>query len=158
VNWLAVQVSAIVALGWRRLIALAVVLLLLMSVDFYFRILVLRDTSLRLFTTPAVTKVSAPLTTESVSQKLEMWVPKKVVVEAPPPPSQLALQAIFGAGRDARVIIALIPPDGSPPQRFRVAAGEVVDGWTVERVGRAAVSLKKGEETKELLLFRPVTE
>lgn len=157
-SWLRIQLAAIASLGWRPLAVLAGALLVLMAADFYFRVLVLRDSDSRSFTKPSAIKVVTPTPADAIFAKLESWVPKKVVVEAPPPPNQLVLQAIFGVGRDAKVVIAIIPPDGSAPQRLRLSTGEVVDGWTVDQISRSAVALKKGEETKELLLFRPVTE
>jgi hypothetical protein len=48
--------------------------------------------------------------------------------------------------------MALTTP-GASTERVRATVGQVVDGWTVERIEPAKVILRRGEEVKELSLF-----
>jgi hypothetical protein len=79
VSWLRIQLAAIASLGWRPLAVLAGALLVLMAADFYFRVLVLRDSDSRSFTKPSAIKVVTPTPADAIFAKLESWVPKKVV-------------------------------------------------------------------------------
>ena len=138
-------------------IGLLVLLISGFAVDFVTRALILRDDSMRSFTIPQVARVTPAEDQKSILKRFEAWVPAKLVVEAAPPEREISLQGVFGAGVEARAALALSVP-GTPPERIRATVGQVVDGWTVERITPGRVFLKKGEELKELVLFRSRTE
>lgn len=138
-------------------IGLLVVLLAIFSLDFVLRVLVMRDDSLRGVSVPPAAKIAPAASQSAIMKRFEAWIPPKLVVEAPPPEREISLQGIFGTGPEAKAALALSVA-GGPPERIRATAGQVVDGWSVERIEPGRVVLKKGEESKELLLFRSRTE
>ena len=141
----------------RPFFALIIVLALLICLDFALRISVLRDSSARVFSTPASAAVKPLEGAESALKRLEAWIPAPVVVEAPPAEREIVLQGIFGTGKEAKAAIALVSLGGGPVERLRATIGQEFDGWTVQHIGSGKVILKKGEETRELVLFRPKT-
>lgn len=128
-------------------------LLSIFSLDFLLRVMVLRDSSVRNFSAPKGDTISVPATADAVLRRLEAWIPKPVIVEPPPAERQIVLQGIFGAGAEAKAVIALVSPDGGSTERTRATVGMQVDGWTVEKISMGKVVLKKGEEHRELVLF-----
>jgi hypothetical protein len=143
--------------GHRRGFQLLVLLLLLgFAADFTLRVLVLRDSDPRSFSAPEAATLAAADTAESIGQRLSAWIPTK---EAEPVAQerQISLQGVFGAGSEARAALLLGAP-GGPPERVRATVGQVVEGWTVERIELGRVLLKRGEESRELVLFRPKPE
>jgi hypothetical protein len=140
----------------RSFLALVGTLFLVMALDFTLRVLVLRDAGLRDFSAPSSSSIAAPESEESIFKRLEAWVPAKVTVVTPKE-RDIRLQGMFGSGAEARAALLLVAPDGAS-ERVRASLGQVVEGWTVEKIELGRVVLKRGEESRELLLFRPRPE
>lgn len=135
------------------------VLLVAVVLDFALRVMVWRDESLREFTKPSTAPLPTLDTPQAVTERLRVWFPAEPEQQqAAPVERTLVLQGIFGSGAEARAAIALVPSDGSVAERLRVTVGQTVDGWTVERIERRKVFLKKDAQSRELVLFRVPTE
>jgi hypothetical protein len=157
IRWLRDAWQVLRASYRRPFYVVLVIAALVMSIDFALRVFVARDPGLRRFTPPAEQTIARAETPEQIRQQLDLWLPTEPkepeVVER-----QISLQGVFGSGTEIAAILALSPPTGAPVERVRATAGQVVEGWTVERITRREVTLKKGVESRELLLFRPRTE
>lgn len=133
-------------------IALLALLTLGLALDFFFRVFVSADPSARVYTPPAELSFRSPDTREQVLKRLEAWIPPRVVVVPPPPERELTLQGIFGSAKERRAAIVVAEPGGAP-ERVRATVGNVIEGWTVERIDASKVILRRGEEERELLMF-----
>jgi len=151
-RWLVDQWRLLATQYRGPLIALFALLPLVFAVDFVLRVLVVSDPSARIFKPPAEVRVRAPDNPQDVLKRLEAWIPPRPVVEVAPPVRELKLQGVFGPATDRRAAMALITP-GASTERVRATVGQVVDGWTVERIEPTKVILRRGEEAKELSLF-----
>lgn len=129
---------------------------LLMVIDFWVRVVVVRDDDLRRFSSPAQIKVPEMKTVEAVQDELAEWI------KPPPPPvvipPEIRLQGILGQGEGARASLALIVNGNQVIERKLVKAGETLQDWTVQSITRGGVLLKRGEEVQELVLFRAQSE
>lgn len=144
--------------GSRHLLmALVLAIVIIASTDFFDRIFVPRDDSLRRFNTPVVVKVGAPPTTESILQRVTEWVPEPTV-QIVGKPREIALQAIFSQRGKAEAFVVLLADADRPEERLKVAVDAEVDGWRVQSISRTRVILKKGDEQRELIIFRGKVE
>lgn len=144
--------------GYRRpLLALTIVLLLVALFDFIGRIYVPRDASLRVFTAPRAVKIPEFIDTAKVLASLETWLPSQAVVE-PPKEKEISLQGIFSSRGAGVAAVVLRDPTSGAMQSMRVAAGQEVEGWRVELISPRKVMLRKGDQVRELVLFRAPTE
>jgi hypothetical protein len=151
-RWLAGQWRLLVTQYRGPSITLLVLLPIVFALDFVVRVLVVPDPSARSFKAPAEVRVRAPDNPQDVLKRLEAWIPPRPVVEVAPPVRELKLQGVFGPATERRAAMALTTP-GASTERVRATVGQVVDGWTVERIEPAKVILRRGEEVKELSLF-----
>jgi hypothetical protein len=129
---------------------------LLCLLDFVFRVHVPRDDDLRRFSAPAV--VVLPKADEPTSIKA------RLIAVLPEPPSQadlaaaapreLALQGIFISKQLRTAALIVLPQGDRPLERQNLPVGGQIDGWTVQRIERSSVTLQKGSESKELVMFR----
>ena len=142
-------------LNRRTLLVTAMIAcLLLATLDFYVRVWVARDSTLRQFTVPKLPAIPSALAVDLVDKQFARWMPVPVPPPPPPPPPpELRLQGILGAGPQIRASLVLVEASGVVAARFLVAKGEPVQDWVVQRVDRKSVQLKRGGETKDLLLF-----
>jgi len=141
----------------KRLFAwLSGALALIFLLDFSLRVFVARDDELRKFLAPVVHPLANSTGMEAIRARLEAALP------APPPaeelaaaqPREIALQGVFISKRSRVAALVLLPQGNKPLERRNVGLGGEIDGWTVERVEVSRVALKKGSETKELVMFR----
>jgi hypothetical protein len=157
IRWLRDEWQVLRSSYRRPCYVVIVIAALVLISDFWLRVFVARDPGLRGFTPPAAQTIARAETTEQIRQQLDLWLPTKPkepeVVER-----QISLQGVFGSSTEIAAVLALSPPTGTPVERVRATKGQVVEGWTVESITRREVILKKGEEGRELLLFRPRTE
>ena len=133
------------------LIALVSICVLISGIDFVGRIWVARDSTLREFQVPRLPPVPAVKPADFVQKQFAVWMP--VPVPPPPPPPELRLQGVLGAGSQIRASLVLVESSGAISASFLVAKGESAQDWVVERVDRKGVRLKRGGETKDLILF-----
>ena len=141
----------------RPLQGLGAVLLLAIVVDFVVRVHVPRDASLREFKAPASMRVPDAVPAATVAAALEAWLPSAAVT-GPPKEREIALQGIFRAPAGAIAVVTLRDPGGGAVETLRTTEGQTVEGWTVEEISARKVTLRKGEQTRDLLLFRPPAE
>lgn len=134
-----------------------VVLALMMLIDFFARVYVSRDASLRTFTAPTIQKTPQRVTATAALAQIESWLPVKQEVE-PPKERDISLQGIFSSKAGGVAAVVLRDPNSGSSESLRVAEGQIVEGWTIERIGPRKVTLRRGEQSRELLLFRPPTE
>lgn len=140
--------------------ALGALMLLLGLVDFFLRVLVTRDAELRKFVAPDVVsmpKLDAP---DSVQSRLLSLLPEpaSAVKAAKVEPRELALQGVFIARNLRTAALVLLPQGDLPLERRNLSVGGEIDGWLVERISRNKVTMRKGSEFKELVMFRGKTE
>ena len=124
--------------------------------DFSLRVFVSRDDELRKFSAPELRPLASGMRMDVIRSRLERALPAPPSTEelAAKQPRDIALQGVF-ISRGSRVAALVLLPQGDKPlERRNVALGGEVDGWTVERVEVSRVALKKGSETKELVMFR----
>jgi len=144
--------------GPRHLLAmLTLVLFLVVLIDFFDRIFVSRDESLRRFDTPAIAKVINPTSAETILERVTVSVPEpkvEIVVKA----REMALQAVFSQRGKTEAFILLLADAGRPEERVKVAVDAEVDGWKVASINRTRVTLKRGDEQRELVIFRGKVE
>jgi hypothetical protein len=118
--------------------------------DFFLRVHVPRDGSLRAFAEPAELQVEPAIGLGELRQQLQQLFP--------PPVSTvntervMTLQAVFSSGTTKSAFISAAAPDGQV-ERIRAPVGHVIDGWTVDAVESRKVILKRGEERRELVMF-----
>ena len=141
----------------RLLLAVAALLGAAVLTDFVLRVHVPRDASLREFTRPPKLEVPAPVAAPVAAAAVESWLPA-TPVEAAKKEREFLLRGIFRSRSAAAVALGLRDPDTGATQALRAAQGEVVDGWTIERIEPRRVTLRRGEEDRELLLFRRPAE
>lgn len=137
--------------------ALGVMMALGVGVDFWSRVWVGSDERLRAFAIPKVVALSPPVSEANIQQSMQNWFPKPAVVEEVKP-KELVLQGVLRAkGRSSAVIAVRVP--GQPPSvRSLLREGEIIEGWTVERIDSRAVLIKNGDQTQTLTMLRTKPE
>ena len=135
------------------LVTLALIISLFAAEDFFDRILVPRDESLRRFDTPAISMVVDLATAETILKKVTDWVPEPTI-ESVVKSREITLQAIFSQGGKTEAFIVLLADGDRLEERVKVAVGSEVDGWRVQSISRTRVMLKKGDEQRVLVVFR----
>lgn len=144
--------------GPRHLLAaLTLILALIVSIDFFGRIFVSRDESLRRFEVPVIAKSVDPTPAEFMLQRVVGWVPEPKI-ETVVKPREMALQAVFSQRGKTEAFILLLADADRSEERVKVAIDAEVDGWKVTSVSRTRVVLKKGDEVRELVIFRGKVE
>ena len=132
------------------------VLTIFFSLHFSFRVFVSRDDELRQFSAPEVRPLATSVGIEAIRARLDVALP------APPSPQEvaaaqpreIALQGVFVSKRRRIAALVLLPQGEKPLERKNLEVGGEIDGWTVEVVAATTVTLKKGSETQELVMFR----
>ena len=66
---------------------------------------------------------------------------------------EIALQGVFSLGSRRFAVVALAEQGDRSFERRALRVGDIAEGWTVEYVGRASVSLRQGADTRQLVLF-----
>ena len=127
---------------------------LVVSMDFSGRLFVARDASLRVFSAPATAPVPAAIDKLAAMSALQRWLPGKPVAAADTKPREIVLQGVFVVAGQARAALSLVSALGLPPQRVRVVDGDVVEGWTVIAIEKRKIVLRRGDESRELWMFR----
>lgn len=135
----------------QAILAVLAICLLLSIADFFGRVWVARDASLRDFSVPKLPKVSSKISAEQMQAQFAQWMPEPM--PPPPPPPEWRLQGVLGSGSEIRAALVLVDPSGALIERFLVARGESARDWSVQRIDRKGVQLKRGDETKDLILF-----
>lgn len=140
--------------GW-----LVVVAVVVMTIHFVVGVYVPRDEELRKFSAPGVSSIPRLVSTEAIRARLLAALPDPRPPEAEQPkPREITLQGIF-ASRGSRTAVLVLQPQGDQPlERHNLQVAGEIDGWLVERISGTRVTLKKGSEVKELVMFRGKTE
>lgn len=151
INWIRVVRKNRGFFSW--LVGLVAALCLL---DFFSRVYVGRDGALRRFAAPAVQPLRPTMETATIAERLSLALPPPPSAEeaARVRPREIALQAVFGWRQSRRAVLVLLPQDDTPIEQRAVGVGVDIDGWLVERIEASKVTLRKGTETKELVMFR----
>ncbi len=125
--------------------------------DFAFRVYVGRNPTLRVFTPPQIPAVAEPENRESMASRVRAWFPPPAEIEVKKE-RVMALEGVFGSRDGRRAVLSLATEDGSSVERVGTTVGQVVDGWTVTGIDAVRVTLRRDDETRELLLFRRASE
>jgi hypothetical protein len=141
-------------------IALGLTLVVFALIDFFLRIYVARDAELRKFLAPEVLSMPTLEKSDAVQSRLVgiLPEPKPTSDTAEVKPRELALQGVFTTRNFQTAALVLLPQGDLPIERRNLSVGGEIDGWFVERITRNRVTLRKGSELKELVLFRGKTE
>jgi hypothetical protein len=142
--------------GRYRIAALLLVAFLLLAfvLDFVLRVVVLRDASIRRFVPPPAASVATAPRADEVNKFIQSWSAPPPEAAATPVERKIVLQGVFGSRTDRSAAIALFAPEGGNPERVRAVKGQIVEGWTIERIDAERVILSRAGESQELLLFR----
>jgi hypothetical protein len=136
---------------WRALLSVwALLALPVILLDFFLRVYVPRDDSLRTFVTPPVVQVEPATSPDRLRQQLQQLFPPPVSTVSAE--RIMTLQAVFASGTTKSAFIVASSANGQV-ERIRSPVGHVIDGWTVEAVESRKVVLKRGEERRELVMF-----
>lgn len=122
--------------------------------DFFLRIFVGRGAELRPYQAPVAAAAPAPFDAKAASERLESWLPKAAAKEDIIQERTLALTGVFRSGGSVRATIFLEPSGSLRGQYVLVSRGDEVDGWRVERIEARRVSLSKGDQVRELEMFK----
>lgn len=145
-------------MNWLRsrvlFIAVTALCAVLVLPDFSTRVFVGRDSSLRAFKSPDLVVLTAVVSKAKAVESLNVWLPKKVADAAVSKPREIVLQGTFVFAGQARAALSLVSPAGLPPQRFKAVVGDVVEGWTVAAIEIRKIVLRRGDESRELSMFR----
>ena len=143
----------------RAPLAIALALsLVVFALDFSHRIFVGRDTRARKFDAPVFRALPQQIAGESIRSELVAWVGDERVDKAKP--KEILIQAIFYSDNEPRVIFALLSSGDQPSQRardvqrVRAVKGDSVEGWVVQAIEARRVVLTRGNESRELTLFK----
>lgn len=145
----------------RRQMALAAgVLLLLAAWDFFGRVHVGRDESLRSFEQPKLETLPVRPDAATVRSDLVSWMPALAgsagIAAVPTDPSgwELTLVGVFRKDDGKFAVLHARPrAGGGEPQFHWVTEGDELHGSTVAQIGPRNLRLARGEESQELLLF-----
>ena len=137
-------------------VALGVLLLVTGLFDFFLRVFVPRDAELRKFAAPDVVLMPKLDQSDSVRIRLLRLLPepKSMAAAAEIKPRELALHGVFTSHNLRTAAMVLLPQGDLPLERRNLSVGGEIDGWLVEGISRNKVTLRKGSELKELILFR----
>jgi hypothetical protein len=133
---------------------LCAALIAIFCADFFSRLAVFRDASVRRFEAPAAVSIVSPPAVDEIKKFVEAWAAPPPQEVAAPVERKMVLQGVFGTRADRSAAVALFPPEGGSPERVRATVGAPIEGWTVKRIDAERVILSRGEESRELLLFR----
>ena len=140
--------------GWLTAIAVVV-----MGIDFFARGYVPRDEELRKFSAPGVSFIPKRVAADTIRARLLAVLPDPRPPEAEKPkPREIALQGIFASRGSRTAALVLLPQGDQPLERRNLQVASEIDGWVIERISGTSVTLKKGSEVKELVMFRGKTE
>jgi hypothetical protein len=145
----------------RRQVALAAgVLLLLAAWDFFGRVHVGRDESLRSFEQPQLETLPVRPDAATVRSELVSWMPALAgsagVPAVPTDPSgwELTLVGVFRKDDGKFAVVHARPRSGGGEAQFHwVAEGDDLHGSTVAQIGPRNLRLDRGGESQELVLF-----
>ena len=154
-EWLLVIKGRPRLFGWFAGLACLVCL-----VDFLTRIQVLRDAESRRFTAPVMQTMPREETAAVIQTRLTTALPEIRPVDeaAEVKPRDVALQGVFMSRGLRTAVLVLLPQGDKPMERHNVQSGGEIDGWLVERITGTRVTLRKGSETRELVMFRGKVE
>jgi hypothetical protein len=136
-------------------LTLAVVTVLLVSIDFFNRIWVPRGAGERGFEPPSLVVLNAASNPEQALEAMRSWLPPALggsgVVE-----KQLYLVGVLGSTSNPVAVLG-VGARGPGSRYVKVRVGESVESWTVDGVTRRTVSVSRGSEKKTLEIFpRPI--
>jgi hypothetical protein len=144
----------------RQLALAAAVLVLLAAWDFFGRVYVGRDESLRSFEQPRLETLTVRPDAATVRGELVSWMPALAgsagVTAAPTDPSgwELTLVGVFRKDDGKFALVHARPRSGGgEPQFHWVGEGDDLHGSTVAQIGPRNLRLDRGGESQELLLF-----
>ena len=154
-SWLAQQWRVLTGSHRLSAVILCATLIAIFCADFFLRLAVFRDASVRRFEAPAAVSMASPPSADEIKKFVDAWAAPPPQQAAAPVERKMVLQGVFGTRADRSAAVALFPPEGGTPERVRATVGALVEGWTVKRIDAERVILSRGEESQELLLFRP---
>jgi len=135
------------------LMSTVTVVLIVGLLDFALRVFVDRGGGERPYVAPKALPVAAQYDGKAASVRLESWFPKAVVQEELKERA-FALRGVFRSGGASRAMV-WIEPRGEDPARYVVVnRGDDIEGWRVETIEARKIKLVKGEQTRELEIFR----
>ncbi|MBM4233089.1 MAG: hypothetical protein FJ160_02770 [Gammaproteobacteria bacterium] len=152
------MIQALLSEARKPLLYLALVMVPVLTADFFLRVFVPRDPALRKVEAVEQRSAAPPISAADVQADFDRWMPKPVEVKPENLPRTLRLQGIFTARGIEKASILLESPSGLPPERVTAVKGQVVDGWTVADISRHRVRMTRDGETQELIMFRRASQ
>lgn len=138
----------------RMFVAIVVVVLTACLVDFLLRVHVPQDDELRKFAAPTVRPFPRTDSADFIQKRLAAVLPEPVSAsDAPAVAREISLQGIFVSSRQRIAVLVLAPQGDKALERRTLQRGGEIEGWTVRAISRSAVTLQKGSELRELLMF-----
>lgn len=141
----------------RRVIVALSILVVALGMHFYFSVLVVSDADDRSRVDRPTAMLPSADTTDLRTKKLREWLPIQTVDAPELAKREPNLLGVFVSRRSgAKAYIVLTSSDGRPPSYFLASTGDILEDWTVQRILPKSVELSKGDERRELLIFRAV--
>lgn len=144
----------------RQFVYLAAVLALLAAYDFFGRVHVGRDASMRAAPRHDLVPLPATAGSDEIRKQLGGWLPALAGsaglngIDPDATEWQLWLVGVFRQGGERFALIAAQPQGGGETELARLTAGEQVHGATIEAIDGDTVTIREGEEQRELPLFK----
>ena len=120
--------------------------------DFRSRLYVSRASEIREFSAPVIPSIAAPTPRSVVVREVAAWVGEDESFNVKP--RELVLQGIFFTTAGPRAALSLVDANGRSPQRVRAVVGDEVEGWKIEAIEARRVIIRRGSESRELVLFK----
>lgn len=146
----------------RRQIALvAAVLALVATYDFFGRIFVRRDAALRTVNAPQITPLPQRADAEAIRKQLAAWLPALTgsvgpeVANNDPSSWQFSLVGVFSQDGQQFALVNAQQTGGGTVELVQVREGDDLRGATVKQISATRVTLLRGENSEELLIFTP---
>ena len=145
----------------RQIAVVAAVLALVAAYDFLGRVFVGRDAALRTVNAPQMTPLPQRADAEAIRQQLAAWLPALSGSLGPeaanrdPASWQFSLVGVFRQDGQQFALVNAQQQGGGTVELVQVREGDDLRGATVKQISPTRVTLLRGENPEELLIFGP---
>jgi hypothetical protein len=145
----------------RQIAVVAAVLALVAAYDFFGRIFVGRDATLRTVNAPQMTPLPQRPDAEAIRKQLAAWLPAlpgslgPEAANSDPASWQFTLVGVFRQDGRQFALVNAQQQGGGAVETVQVREGDDLRGATVKHISSTRVTLQRGEKPEELLMFGP---